>query len=488
MNKALLLVVAFLLCTISHSWAQERRILTKKQYSGTILNTEQENFLNDHQENLKSFEVATSKGMTEIPVKVHIVRGTNTVSIDEVQKAIDKLNQYFIPIYVQFVLLGDYNYIEKPEFYDFDKEQETTLCSSNDVDDVINLYLVGSISDGPLKFCGYTYYPGDLERNTDRIILDQSCLDDGVSLARQMGHYFTLFPTAGPKASETREFVDGSNCATEGDLICDTPADPSLTLETVDERCGYIGRKQDLSGRKRFYKPDTKNVMSENPRIYCINHFTEEQYKRMRYAVVNMRNYLTFPKRKYSKRQLKVLAEEKGLMGEVAVYMGGQVLNTVRKENVYIDQGGPYSQGSPYNIAIVNDKKGYVYVLEGDAERGIYLQFPQKGERAFFKGEEQAAFTVPKGQERLHVDELKGEHGINHIVVLFSKKQLRIEQLIDQMNSIEEPLDVVQRVFSVLGTDLIPTTYLEYDKVGNKVQGIATDQQIMPIIIEYKQQ
>lgn len=488
MNQALLLVVAFFLCTLSNSWSQERRILTKKQYSGTVLNIEQENFLKEHQEHLKSFEIALSKGMTEIPVKVHIVRGSNTVGIDEVQKAIDKLNQYFVPIYVQFVLLGDYNYIDQPAFYDFDKSQETALCSTNDIDDVINLYLVGSIADGPLKFCGYTYYPGDLERNTDRIILDQSCLDDGVSLARQMGHYFTLFPTAGPKASETREFVDGSNCATEGDLICDTPADPSLTLETVDERCGYIGRKQDLSGRKRFYKPDTENVMSENPRTYCINHFTKEQYKRMRYAVVNLRKYLTFPKRKYSKRQLKTLTEEKGLMGEVAVYMGGQVLNTVRKENVYIDQGGPYTPGSSYNIAIVNDKKGYVYVLEGDAERGIYLQFPQKGERAFFKGEEQAAFTVPKGQERLHVDELKGEHGINHIVVLFSKKQLRIEQLIDQMNSIEEPLDVVQRVFSVLGSDLIPTTYLEYDKVGSRVQGIATDQQIMPIIIEYKQQ
>ncbi|MGH1334763.1 MAG: DUF4384 domain-containing protein [Aureispira sp.] len=489
MNKALLFVVAFVLLQSTNSWAQERRILTKKQYSGTVINTEQENFLKNHKENLDAFKMATSKGMTEVPVKVHIVRGGDkTVSIDQVQGAFDQLNKFFVPIYIQFVLLGDYNYISKDEFYDFDKEQETSLCAGNDVKDVINLYLVGSISDGPLKFCGYTYYPGDLERNTDRIILDQSCLDDGVSLARQMGHYFTLFPTAGPKASETREFVDGSNCMTEGDLICDTPADPVLTYETVDERCGYIGRMKDQSGRKRFYKPDTRNIMSENPRTYCINHFSEEQYRRMRYAIVNLRNYLVFPKRRYSKRQLKTLAEEKGLMGEVAVYMQGKTLSTVRKENVFVDQDGPYAQGTPYNIAIVNDKKGYVYVLEGDAERGIYLQFPQKGERAFFKGEEQAAFTVPKGQERLKIDELKGPEGVNHIVVLFSKKQLRIEELIDQMNSIEEPLDVVQRVFSILGSNLIPTTYLEYDKTGSRVQGIATDQQIMPIIIEYKQQ
>lgn len=487
MTKTLLFIVLLLL-SILNTWAQERRILTKKQYSGTVLNTEQEKFLNDHKENLGAFEATNSNGMTEIPVKVHIIQGGNkTVSINEVQAAFDKLNKYFVPIYVQFVLLGDYNYISKSEYYNFDKKEEIDLCSANDISNVINLYLVGSISDGPLKFCGYTYYPGDLERNTDRIILDQSCLDDGVSLARQMGHYFTLFPTAGPKVSETREFVDGSNCATEGDLICDTPADPVLTYETVDERCGYIGRKQDQSGRKRFYKPDTRNIMSDNPRIYCINHFTQEQYHRMRYAIVNLRNYLTFPKRRYSKRQLRTLAEEKGLMGEVAVYMGGQPLNTVRKENVFVDQDGPYHQGSSYNIAIVNHNKGYVYVLEGDAERGIYLQFPTKGERAFFKGDQQAAFTIPKGQERLKVDELKGEQGINHVVVLFSKKQLRIEELIDKMNSIEEPLDVLQRVYSVLGTDIIPSNYLKYDKTGSKAQGIATDQQIMPIFIEYKQ-
>ncbi|MFK7797290.1 MAG: hypothetical protein AB8E82_07525 [Aureispira sp.] len=489
MNKALLLVSTILLFCSTTNWAQERRILTKKQYSGTVLNTKQEAFLNSHKEGLKAFEMPASCGVIEIPIKVHIVRGqTETVSIDQVQAAFDQLNQFFINIYVQFVVLGDYNYINQPDLYDFDKSQEANLCSKNDVDKVINLYLVGSISDGPLKFCGYTYYPEDLERNTDRIVLNQSCLDDGVSLARQIGHYFTLFPTAGPKVSETMEFVDGTNCAEQGDLICDTPADPELTYESVDERCGYIGRKQDQSGRKRFYKPDTRNIMSENPRTYCINHFTEGQYRRMRYAVVNLRNYLTFPKRRYTKRQLKTLTEEKGLKGEVVVYMAGQTLNTIRKENVFVDQGGPYAQGTAYNIAVVNDKKGYVYVLEGDGERGIYLQFPQKGERAFFKGEESAAFTVPKAQNRLKVDELKGENGVNHIVVLFSKKQLRIEDLIDEMNNIEEPLDALQRMFAVLGTDLIPTTYLDYDKTGSRVQGIATDQQIMPLIIEYKQQ
>ena len=483
------IVVYLLLLFTNFSHAQDQKILKGKQISGTTINDEQLTFLMSHQEALKEFEKPASLSMMEIPVKVHIVKSTtsNSASIEEIKEAFAKLNKYFVQIYVQFVPLGDFNYISNDKYFDFNKEDENALCGSNDSKNVINLYIVGSISDGPLKFCGYTYYPEDLEKNTDRVFLANECLSDGVSLARQMGHYFTLFSTSGLNVSETQEWVNGENCATEGDLICDTPADPGLELSSVDDRCGYIGKKQDQSGRKRFYKPDTKNLMSDNPRLYCCDHFTEQQYQKMLYAAINLRNYLTFPKSQYSKRQLKVLAAEKGLSGQVSVFMQGTEMPVVRNGNMYINEKELYPTNTTYNIAVVNNQKGYIYVIEGDAERGIYLQYPKKGDKVFFKGETTAEFIVPSNLERLKVDELKGKDGKNHIVVLFSKKQLRIEQLIDEMNSIEEYLDVVQRIYTVIGTDLIPSKNLVYQKNGIQVQGIATDQQIMPVIIEYKQ-
>lgn len=481
--------IILLLFTNTSLFAQNQKVLKGKQISGTVINDEQLEFLMQHQEALKEFEPPASLSMMEVPVKVHIIKSTKgeSTSIDDVQAAFAKLNKHFIQIYVQFVPLGDYNYISNDKYYDLNKEDENTLCSNNDLKEVINLYVVGSISDGPLKFCGYTYYPEDLEKNTDRIFLTNDCLTDGVSLARQMGHYFTLFSTSGLRVSETNEWVNGENCKTEGDLICDTPADPGLELSSVDERCGYIGKKQDQSGRKRFYKPDTKNLMSDNPRLYCCDHFTEQQYQKMLYAAINLRTYLNFPKSQYSKRQLKVLAEEKGLNGQVSVYMQGKEMPIKRAGNLYLNDQETYPTNTTYNISIVNNQKGYIYVLEGDAERGIYLQYPKKGDKVFFKGESTAEFIVPSNLERLKVDELKGEDGKNHIVVLFSKKQLRIEELIDEMNSIEEYLDVVQRIYTIIGTDLIPYNNLTYNKNGIQVEGIATDQQIMPVIIEYKQ-
>jgi hypothetical protein len=482
-------VLLLLLLTNTVLFAQNQKVLKGKQISGTVINDAQLEFLKNHQEALKEFTTPSSLSMVEVPVKVHIIKNSSaeSSSIEEVRAAFATLNKHFIPIYVQFVPLGDYNYISSDKYYDFNKEDENSLCGSNDLKEVINLYIVGSISDGPLKFCGYTYYPEDLEKNTDRIFLANDCLSDGVSLARQMGHYFTLFSTSGLHVSETREWVNGENCEIEGDLICDTPADPGLELSSVDERCGYIGKKQDQSGRKRFYKPDTKNLMSDNPRLYCCDHFSEQQYQKMLYAAVNLRTYLNFPKSQYSKRQLKVLAEEKGLNGQVSVYMQGKEMPVVRNGNLYVNDTETYPTNTTYNIALVNNQKGYIYVLEGDTERGIYLQYPMKGDKVFFKGETTTEFIVPSNLERLKVDELKGKDGKNHIVVLFSKKQLRIEQLVDEMNSIDAYLDVVQRIYTVIGTDLIPSKNLSYEKTGIRVQGIATDQQIMPVIIEYKQ-
>lgn len=478
-----------LLLTNTALFSQSQRILKGKQISGTVINDRQLEFLMSHQEALKKFEAPTSLSMMEVPVKVHIIKNSNaeSASIDDVKIAFAKLNKHFIQIYVQFVPLGDYNYISNDKYYDFNKDDEGTLSSNNDLKGVINLYIVGSISDGPLRFCGYTYYPENLENNTDRVFLANDCLDDGVSLVRQMGHYFTLFSTSGLKISETNEWVNGENCTTEGDLICDTPADPGLELSSVDERCGYIGKRQDRSGRKRFYKPDTKNLMSDNPRLYCCDHFTEQQYQKMLYAAVNLRNYLSFPKSQYSKRQLKVLAEEKGLNGQVSIHMQNSEVPVIRNGNLYFNDQEVFAANTPYTISVVNNQKGYIYVLEGDAERGVQLQYPKKGDKVFFKGETTAEFIVPSNSESLKVDGTKGKDGKNHIVVLFSKKQLRIEQLIEEMNSIEKHMDVVQRIYTVIGTDLIPSNNLTYNKNGVQVQGVATDQQIMPVIIEYKQ-
>ncbi len=86
------------------------------------------------------------------------------------------------------------------------------------------------------------------------------------------------------------ELVDGSNCATAGDYICDTPADPNLGLAGMVEygSCEYIGTVTDANGDP--YAPMVHNVMSYSP---CVNTLlTPGQASVMHYVLDNVKTYL----------------------------------------------------------------------------------------------------------------------------------------------------------------------------------------------------
>ncbi|MBK8612472.1 MAG: hypothetical protein IPN85_03120 [Flavobacteriales bacterium] len=86
------------------------------------------------------------------------------------------------------------------------------------------------------------------------------------------------------------ELVDGSNCATTGDLICDTPADPDLGLPGMVTygTCSYIGTATDANGQA--YAPITSNIMSYAPCV--LSTFTPGQAQVMQYVLDNVKTNL----------------------------------------------------------------------------------------------------------------------------------------------------------------------------------------------------
>lgn len=154
---------------------------------------------------------------------------------------------------------------------------------------VINLYFVKEIiDDGPDPGpCGYaplgsTTEPNDTNKR-DAIFLKKSCFTKDV-LAHELGHFFGLYHTF-ETASFGVEFIDGSNCATAGDLICDTQADPK---GLNDGNCHLSPQDSSLG---RFYEPPVCNIMSYyNPS--CDQFFTREQLNRMLMIMKTGRGYL----------------------------------------------------------------------------------------------------------------------------------------------------------------------------------------------------
>jgi len=108
------------------------------------------------------------------------------------------------------------------------------------------------------------------------LFLDKDCASNGSTLTHELGHSFSLLHTH--SSSNGEELVNGSNCSSAGDLLCDTPADPKLSSSTVSSNCEYIGTE--LDNQQNAYSPDPKNFMSYS-RKECRTLFSPQQLAQM---------------------------------------------------------------------------------------------------------------------------------------------------------------------------------------------------------------
>ena len=161
---------------------------------------------------------------------------------------------------------------------------------------VINLYIASSISDNapvPVAF-GYTTL-GALEAQPDTNLRDAIFLPKGQISARSLSHllgaFFGLYPTHETNANGV-ELVDGSNCSTAGDLICDTPADEPGGSSGEVKNCQIIMDDQKQQAETSLtYEVPICNLMSTYTSS-CDMHFTREQLNRMLLIMKTGRSYL----------------------------------------------------------------------------------------------------------------------------------------------------------------------------------------------------
>lgn len=273
-------------------------------HCATITTTQSLEYFNSLKLQIKKYEqefmlkkTNTSKGysskiVNSIPIKAHIIRhsdGSGGLSISELNSAIGNLNTIYAEAYMEFFLCDGINYINEDALCDFKKGDEKVLIETNNVNGLINIYFTDSIENSSEEgICGYSDNAG---RN-DVIVMKTDCATNGSSLAHEMGHFFSLIHTHGPNNTKTTELVDGSNCDTDGDGICDTPADPTLSTTSVNNFCQYTGNETDANGYK--YTPDTNNIMSYS-RKGCRNLFTPQQLARMYAFYQTAKSYLACP-------------------------------------------------------------------------------------------------------------------------------------------------------------------------------------------------
>lgn len=216
-------------------------------------------------------------GPKYIKVKVIIAStpgpGGDAATTADVQAALDIANVDFLPGNIQFILCDAPLIVDDMDLY---AAQNTVFAPVHDQPGYINLLVAGY----SLTAAGWSLY--------DKVMVCGYALPTHV-LSHELGHCLGLYHTHDTPYGA--ELVNGSNCSTAGDLICDTPADPGLHLpgNLNIYTCAYTGTGVDVNGQP--YTPLTNNIMSYA--IWdCYNAFTAGQFNVMNYVLDSMKNYL----------------------------------------------------------------------------------------------------------------------------------------------------------------------------------------------------
>ena len=117
-------------------------------------------------------------------------------------------------------------------------------------------------------------------------------------LAHEMGHVLNLLHTHDAYygleyVNRTLSNANGLLCKQQGDLLCDTEADPNLSFDVDINTCiwNQAGTQTDVLGIT--YVPNTHNLMSYSERE-CLTTFTQGQVQRMK-DYINYVNNLGYP-------------------------------------------------------------------------------------------------------------------------------------------------------------------------------------------------
>lgn len=206
-----------------------------------------------------------------VPVHIHLIRQSNgysSVTLQDIQNELDTANFFFANAGLVFMECVGAEMIDDDSLYDYESTtDESYLLTNHFTPNVINLYYAHTTSANYSSVCGYTWFPG----GPDAAFFSFICATNGSTLAHEFAHYMGVMHTQG---GSPYELVDGSNCGTEGDLFCDTPADPNLS-GLVDVNCNYTGTAVDSNNMA--YVPDVTNIMSFS-RKECRFYFSPMQY------------------------------------------------------------------------------------------------------------------------------------------------------------------------------------------------------------------
>jgi hypothetical protein len=186
-----------------------------------------------------------SAAITYVPLQAHIVRddaGMGGLDFETLNKGLANLNYVFKTANIEFYWSGVPDYANNSDYYDFNAQAPDGDTNAGVralftvANNAINIYYVDKIINSTgFEASGYTFGPVD-NPIYNFILMDKDYQISAVNgtFVHELGHFFALAHTfqgtengnMNPIAENVPRSGVNANCATTGDFICDTQADP----------------------------------------------------------------------------------------------------------------------------------------------------------------------------------------------------------------------------------------------------------------------
>jgi hypothetical protein len=197
-----------------------------------------------------------------VRVYVHIFRNTDgsnaATSINQVQNEINNLISDYNPGNICFALIG-VDFIDNSNLNSgMNVETDWALMLPYLRPGCLDIFYHSNLSDNIGLLGGWAYnIPGSY------CSVSSCCLGSQRVTSHEVGHCLGLIHTHETAFGE--EHIDGTNCSTKGDEVCDTPADPfshvGESCFSATNACSYTGNCEDPDGATN-YSPPYNNIMS----------------------------------------------------------------------------------------------------------------------------------------------------------------------------------------------------------------------------------